>query len=53
MAVLADGDRPDIPGGFREVSVAWVTFQFNDLTCRTREHLQGVPGECFRTFRYR
>lgn len=34
---------------FPELGVGCVTFQFNDLTCRTREHLQGVPGECLRT----
>ncbi|MGY4391259.1 hypothetical protein ACVWXB_004558 [Streptomyces sp. TE12347] len=32
-----------------ESGVGCVTFQFNDLTCRTREHLRGVPGECLRT----
>ncbi|WP_406738293.1 MULTISPECIES: PH domain-containing protein [unclassified Streptomyces] len=44
-------DRPDrisCPQS-GESGVVWVTFEFNDLTCRIREHLLGVPGDCLRT----
>lgn len=53
LPFLVVGSSPAIPDRISrtqspESGVGCVTFALNDLTCRTREHLLGVPGDCFR-----